>query len=180
MSMLGISFLEEIINTNRITDPGLILDDLSREVRRALHQKGNINEAKDGMDISISVIDKKQNQLQFSGAYNNLYLIRDNELKEYNADRMPIGYFDDEDKKFSSRLIDTLPGDMIYMYSDGYADQFGGGNHKKLKYMAFKSLILEVHKLPLKQQREVLEKRFMEWKRTDDQTDDVMVLGYRL
>jgi serine phosphatase RsbU (regulator of sigma subunit) len=180
MSMLGNSFLEEIINTNKITDPGVILDNLSREVKRALHQKGNINEAKDGMDISICVIDRKRNTLQFSGAYNNLYLVRNGELNEYNADRMPIGYYDDEDKKFTSRLIETQTGDMIYMYSDGYADQFGGADHKKFKYTALKNMVLEICKLPLWEQRDKLEKRFLEWRGSQEQTDDVIVLGYRL
>jgi serine phosphatase RsbU (regulator of sigma subunit) len=180
MSMLGISFLEEIIINNKITDTGLILDDLSSEVKRALHQKGNLYEAKDGMDIAISVIDRKRNTLQYSGAKNNLYLVRDGELSEYDADRMPIGYYDDPDKKFSSHNIDTKAGDLIYMYSDGYADQFGGTVHKKFKYTALKSLILEIHKLPLNEQRDMLEKRFLEWKGSEEQTDDVMVMGFKI
>lgn len=179
MSMLGISFLEEIVNTNKITDTGLILDALRKEVERALHQKGQINEAKDGMDIAISVIDKKNNSMQFSGAYNNLYLVRDGDLLEYNADRMPIGYSDDKDKNFSSHFIETEPGDTIYMYSDGYADQFGGPDHKKFKYTALKNTILEINRLPLKIQRDRLEKKFLEWRGPDEQTDDVIVLGYR-
>jgi serine phosphatase RsbU (regulator of sigma subunit) len=180
MSMLGISFLEEIINTNKITDPGLILDNLSREVVRALRQKGSFTDTKDGMDISICVVDKRANKLQFAGAYNNLYLIRKGVLNEYNADRIPIGYNEDPDKKFITNLIDTQPGDLIYMYSDGYADQFGGPNHKKFKYTSLKAKIIEIYKLPLKEQRNRLEKTFLEWRGAGEQTDDVMVMGYRL
>jgi len=180
MSMLGISFLEEIINTNKITDPGLILDNLSREVVRALRQKGSFTDTKDGMDISICVVDKNANKLQFAGAYNNLYLVRKGVLNEYTADKLPIGYNEDPDKKFTTQLIDTQPEDLIYMYSDGYADQFGGANHKKFKYTTLKEKIIEIQNLPLREQRNRLERTFLEWKGKEDQTDDVMVIGYRL
>lgn len=180
MSMLGHSFLEEIVNNREITDASTILDELSKEVRRALRQKGERNEAKDGMDISLCVIDKKQNSLQYAGAHNNLYLVRNNELIEYNADRMPIGYYDDPDKRFSNHNIITLPGDIIYMYSDGYADQFGGPNVKKFKYANLKSVILEIHQKPLKEQKKILEKRFYDWKGNNPQTDDVLVMGLKL
>jgi serine phosphatase RsbU (regulator of sigma subunit) len=180
MSMLGISFLEEIINTNKITDPGLILDNLSREVVRALRQKGSFSDTKDGMDISICVVDRNTNKLQFAGAYNNLYHVRKGVLNEYTADRIPIGYNEDPDKKFTTQLIDTQPEDLIYMYSDGYADQFGGTNHKKFKYTTLKEKIIEIQNLPLREQRNRLEKTFLEWKGHEEQTDDVMLVGYRL
>ena len=94
MSMLGISFLEEIVNFRKITESGQILNELRKEIQRALHQKGAREEQKDGMDISLCVIDRSKNIMQYSGAYNNLYLIRNGELIEYPADRMPIGIFD--------------------------------------------------------------------------------------
>jgi serine phosphatase RsbU (regulator of sigma subunit) len=180
MSMLGISFLEEIVNKREISDTGLILDALSKEVKRALHQKGEMYEAKDGMDISICILDKKNNSAQYSGANNNLYMVRNNQLIEYKADRMPIGYIEDIVNSFSSHTINTHPGDILYMFSDGYPDQFGGPNRKKFKYSAFKALFLEIHNQPLETQKKMLEKEFYKWKGNDQQTDDVMILGIRV
>jgi len=180
MSMLGISFLEEIVNNREITDSGKILNELRKEVQRSLHQKGSREEAKDGMDISLCVIDKKSKTIQYSGAFNNLYMISNGELTEFQADRMPIGIFDLSDNDFTSQEIRYRSGDIIYMYSDGYADQFGGPNRKKFKYIALKELLLRIHKKPMKQQRDILEKEFIAWKGENPQTDDVIILGLKL
>jgi serine phosphatase RsbU (regulator of sigma subunit) len=180
MSMLGISFLEEIVNYRGITDSGRILDELKKKVQRALHQKGLREEAKDGMDISLSVFDRSKNRLQYSGAYNNLYLIRNNELIEYHADRMPIGIFEETGTKFNSTYLDCFPDDIIYMFSDGFADQFGGLNHKKYKYAGLKSFLLKIHNLSLPEQKQKLEKEFNDWKGTNSQTDDVLILGLKI
>jgi serine phosphatase RsbU (regulator of sigma subunit) len=180
MSMLGISFLEEIVNEREITESGQILDELRNEVQRALHQKGAREEAKDGMDIALCVINRSNKTIQYSGAYNNLYLIRKGELIEYAADRMPIGIFDLSDKSFTSQDILYLPGDIIYMFSDGYADQFGGPNRKKFKYLALKELLIKIHDLPLKEQKKRLETEFLNWKGDNPQTDDVLVMGLKL
>jgi serine phosphatase RsbU (regulator of sigma subunit) len=180
MSMLGISLLEEIVNNRMITESGQILNELRKEVQRALHQKGNMKEAKDGMDISLCVIDRTKNIIQYSGAYNNLYLVRDGELIEYPADRMPIGIFDLGDEDFTSRNIPTMPGDLIYMFSDGYADQFGGPNRKKFKYSALKELLTRIHKLPLTGQKQILEEQFLDWKGNSPQIDDVLIIGMKL
>jgi serine phosphatase RsbU (regulator of sigma subunit) len=180
MSMLGISFLGEIVNNRRITESGQILNELRKEVQRALHQKGIRDEAKDGMDISLCVIDRTKDVIQYSGANNNLYIVRDGELFDYHADRMPIGIYDLVDKDFTSHNIPTMPGDLIYMFSDGYADQFGGPNHKKFKYTTLKILLTEIHKLPLTEQKEVLEKQFNDWKGNSTQIDDVLILGMKI
>jgi serine phosphatase RsbU (regulator of sigma subunit) len=180
MSMLGISFLEEIVNRRGITESGQILNELRKEIQRALHQKGNSEETKDGMDISLCVIDRKRNIIQYSGAYNNLYLIRDSELIEFPANRMPIGIFDLSEKDYTSQNIPSRTGDLIYMFSDGYADQFGGPNHKKFKYSSFKILLTEIHKYPLQKQKQKLEKHFNEWKGNSVQIDDVLIIGFRI
>jgi serine phosphatase RsbU (regulator of sigma subunit) len=180
MSMLGISFLEEIINHRGIEDSGVILDELNKQVQRALHQKGIREEAKDGMDISLCVLDSSKNTIQYSGAYNNLYMIRNKELIEYPADRMPIGIFEEEDSCFKSHFIDTFQGDIIYMFSDGYADQFGGPDYKKYKSAGVKSLLLKIHNLPLPEQKLILEREFYEWKGTNSQIDDLLILGLRI
>jgi serine phosphatase RsbU (regulator of sigma subunit) len=180
MSMLGISFLEEIIIRRKILNTGEILNELRNEIQRALHQKGKSDGSKDGMDISLCIIDQKEKMLQYSGAYNNLYLIRNNELMEYRADRMPIGFFDHSDLKFTAHDLPLIAGDIIYMYSDGYADQFGGPNCKKFKYSALKDMLLKIHKLPLPKQKQILEKEFYDWKGNNQQIDDVLILGVRL
>jgi serine phosphatase RsbU (regulator of sigma subunit) len=180
MSMLGISFLEEIVKNRNITESDKILNELRREVQSALHQKGRSEEAKDGMDISLCVIDNSKNNLQFSGAFNNLYLIRDKELNEYRADRMPIGISGLSEKSFSTQNIPTRKGDLIYMFSDGYADQFGGPSNKKFKYPTLKELLIKIHKLPLSEQKTRLEKVFSEWKGSSPQIDDVLILGVKL
>lgn len=180
MSMLGISLLEEIVINREITESGKILDELCREVTRALHQTGSRDESKDGMDISLCVIDRERKTLQFSGAFNNLYLIRNNELIEYPADKMPIGIHDLEDFRFKSCDIGILPGDILYMLSDGYADQFGGPRRRKYMYPALKSLLLSVHKLPLNRQKQKLQQEFHTWKGANSQIDDVLIMGLKI
>jgi serine phosphatase RsbU (regulator of sigma subunit) len=180
MSILGISFLEEIINNKRITKPDQILNELSLKVISALKQKGKRNETKDGMDISVCVIDRQQNSLQFSGAHNNLYMIRNKELKEYRADRLSVGYSDEPGSSFTNQAIDISRGDIIYMSTDGYTDQFGGKEHKRYKSQAFKSLLLKIHDRPLPEQKRRLEQQFNRWKGKNIQTDDVLVFGLRV
>jgi serine phosphatase RsbU (regulator of sigma subunit) len=180
MSMLGISFLEEIVNRRKILDSGEILNELRNEIKRALHQKGNGEGTKDGMDISLCIIDNEGKRLQYSGAYNNLYLIRNNELIEFTADRMPIGIYINSDNRFKRNDIPLLPDDIFYMFSDGYADQFGGPNCKKYKYSALKAFLLKIHKLPFPKQKQKLEKEFQDWEGDNPQVDDVIIVGFRI
>lgn len=177
MSMLGISFLDEIVNKRRIEDPGKILDELSLEIQRALRQHGENAGSKDGMDISLCIYDANERLLRYSGANNNMYLVRKDQLMEYKADRMPAGYSGSEGRTFTQNEIATIPGDIIYLFSDGFADQFGGVNNKKFKYSAFKELLLSIHMLPLKEQRSALERSFISWKGENTQVDDVMIVG---
>jgi serine phosphatase RsbU (regulator of sigma subunit) len=180
MSMLGISSLEEIVNRRNITDSAEILDELRTEIQRALHQRGKTEGTKDGMDIALCVIDKKKKSIQYSGAYNNLYLIRNSELIEYRADRMPIGIYEHANNNFTRHDIATEEGDIIYMFSDGYADQFGGPDNKKYKYSTLKESLMKIHKLPLQKQKEKLEKEFLKWKGDNSQVDDVIIIGLKI
>jgi serine phosphatase RsbU (regulator of sigma subunit) len=180
MSMLGISLLEEIVKNREINESGQILDELRKDILRALHQNSKCQETKDGMDISLCIIDRTKKNIQYSGAYNSLYLVRNNELIEYRADRMPIGVSVLSGKNFESQNIPYYPGDIIYMFSDGYADQFGGPDNKKFKYSALKTILTEINTLPLNRQKKLLEKQFNDWKGNSVQTDDVLILGYKL
>jgi len=180
MSMLGISFLGEIVKDHRDSESGQMLNELRKKVQRALHQKGTSGEANDGMDISLCIIDSKRNIIQYSGAYNNLCLIRNGELIEYQADRMPIGISELADKNFTTYNINSVSGDLIYMSTDGFADQFGGPDRKKYKNSALKSFFLKIHSLPIIKQKKELEKEFNNWKGTNTQIDDVLILGLKI
>ena len=180
MSMLGIAFLNEIVNKEGIIEPNKILDRLRQQVIKQLHQTGKDGESKDGMDVSLYVIDHKSMKLKFSGAYNGLYIVRNEEMIQLKADRMPIGYYIKLDVDFSMKEIDLQKGDCIYNTSDGYPDQFGGPNGRKFMTKNFKQLLLDVHKKPMAEQREILDTRFDEWRGETDQIDDVIVIGVRV
>jgi serine phosphatase RsbU (regulator of sigma subunit) len=195
MSMLGSAFLNEIVNKEYMTHPGVILRRLRKEVIRSLHQNGEAGESKDGMDISICVIDKEKMKLQFAGANNPLYLVRNKDadapgdfnrydsekafLYEIKGDRMPVsaGY---TMNNYTMHEFDFLKGDMIYLFSDGYADQFGGPQGKKFGYRNFKMLLLENSGAHLDDQMRILENSFNEWKGSQNQVDDILVVGIRL
>ncbi|NMC41905.1 MAG: SpoIIE family protein phosphatase, partial [Bacteroidales bacterium] len=174
------SFLDEIVNNRKITAPGIILDELRKEIQKALRQKGKEDETRDGMDMALCTIDIGKRILKFSGAYNNLLLFRGRELTEYRADRMPVGIGVDMQKSFTTQSVDFCKNDMIYIFSDGYADQFGGADGKKFKYQGFKEILSYISILPLPDQKKSLESEFLKWKGSNPQTDDVLVMGVRL
>ncbi len=206
MSMLGISFLREIVEKEKITQPGLILDLLRKNIIEALNQTGDYNEPKDGMDIAIISINHKTNKLQFAGANNPLYIIKpviadeqsehsnlsknnsscilamtNNELGLYEVkpDRMPISIYV-KMKNFTTREINLQTGNYIYLFSDGFADQFGIKNKKKFGYKRFKQLLLENTNKPMSEQKRILLKTLNEWKGTNEQIDDIIIMGIRI
>jgi len=181
MSILGISLLNQIIG--QFSEPfnaGQILTSLKNEIKRALRQTGKDDEAKDGMDISLCVIQKNEYQIHFAGAYNPLILIRNKEIIAYKGDSMPIGIFLKELGGFTNHTIDIQKGDMLYMYSDGFQDQFGGEMKKKYLAKNLKNLLAEISIQPLDQQQEQLKSIFNTWKGNESQTDDVLVLGIKM
>lgn len=179
MSMLGNAFLDEIFNTSEFRNAAGILNILREEVISALKQKGLTGEARDGMDISLSIINKETSTLDFAGANNPLYLIRDNKLIKVPADKMPIGIHFTEFMPFTNHTLDFRKGDTIYLFSDGYADQFGGDKGRKFMYKPFQNLLLRHHCLPVEEQKIKLEKTFDEWMAGYEQVDDVLVIGIR-
>jgi serine phosphatase RsbU (regulator of sigma subunit) len=180
MSMLGHAFLDEILNTTEVENAAMILNLLRDEVINTLRQKGMVGEARDGMDISLCIIDKKAGKLDFAGANNPLYLIRDNSLKKVQADRMPIGIHFTTFIPFTNTTIEIKKGDYLYLFSDGYADQFGGTKGKKFMYKPFNDLILRNHQKPMGLQKEILDNTFVKWKGAREQVDDVLVIGMHL
>jgi serine phosphatase RsbU (regulator of sigma subunit) len=179
MSMLGNSFLNEIVVENKIFNPATILNKLRQKVIRALDQKGD-EQRKDGMDIAICVWNKINNSLEFAGANNSVMIVRGNKITEIKADKMPIGNYVGNEKEFTSQTIQLQPGDCVYMATDGYTDQFGGPAGKKLKYKKMEALLLSVCGLPMPEQKIILEKAFKEWQGTLEQVDDVSVIGLRV
>jgi serine phosphatase RsbU (regulator of sigma subunit)/uncharacterized protein HemY len=179
MSMLGVAFLNEIINQSKIVRPDEILNQLRSKVIDALHQSAKKRGARDGMDISLSMIDKQSNKMHFAGAYNPLYLIRDHSIQEIKADRMPIGVHSVyQDTPFSVDTIELKKGDCLYLFSDGYFDQFGGKKGNKFSKKAFKDMLLKIHKKPMETQKQILNQKITEWKGDRPQIDDIMVLGF--
>ncbi len=180
MSMLGKAFLDEIVNDMNKLESDKILNRLRKNVIEALKQKGEEGEAKDGMDIAMCIIDKKNQEIKFSGAFNPLYYIRKNELFEIKADRMPIGIHQKVDNDFTQHELKIQNNDCFYIFSDGYADQFGGTEGKKFKITPFKELLLANYQKPLQKQKEILWETFDTWKKNEDQVDDVLVMGFRV
>ncbi len=179
MSMLGIAFLDEIVNKRGVISASNILFDLRKEVIKALKQTGKEQEQKDGMDIALCVYDMKKKKLDFAGAYNPLFLVRKGELIEYKADRIPISYMEDMEQPYTSNKVQVEEGDTIYIFSDGYPDQFGGTDGKKFKSKALKDLLLSIQNESLYIQKQLLEKHFSEWKGDLEQIDDVILIGVR-
>ncbi|MFK7786190.1 MAG: tetratricopeptide repeat protein [Crocinitomicaceae bacterium] len=198
MSALGSSFLTDIIVDDGETDPAKILGLLRRKVISALTKKGE-DDPKDGMDLGLCVWDKKTNMLHFAGANNPLYLIRNKEnigmhefkrivdLPEENSilfevppNKMPIGSYGGNERQFVSTSIQLEFGDTLILATDGYADQFGGERGKKLKSRPFKEFLLKLQKEPLSEQALTMEQHFEKWKGSNEQLDDVCVVGIRI
>ena len=182
MSMLGITFLNEIVNNLGITQANEILYNLRENVIIALRQTSLEETAHDGMDLALCVIDFKKNQLQFSGAFNPLLLIRNKETQLYRGDNIPIGisYKDELEGSFTLNEIDIQKGDVIYMFSDGYADQFGGEKGKKFSSKRLYEVLLNIHRKPMNEQKVVLERTMEDWMKESEQIDDITIMGIRL
>jgi serine phosphatase RsbU (regulator of sigma subunit)/ligand-binding sensor domain-containing protein len=179
MSMLGISLLNQIFAKTEQIKANELLNSLRSNVIKNLHQTGKEGEARDGMDISLCAIEHKNGKLQFAGAYNSLYIVRNKEVIELKADKMPIGIHSTE-ASFTNNEFDFKKGDTLYLLSDGYVDQFGGEAGKKFMAKRFKELILRINELSMDKQRESLEKSIEDWKGQVSQVDDILVIGVKL
>jgi serine phosphatase RsbU (regulator of sigma subunit) len=180
MSILGIGFLNEILQSGVNLKANRILNLMREKVMKALNQTGEGVETKDSIDIGLCIIDCVTGNLQFSGANRPVIMVRNGELTEYKPDKMTIGIAPLKEIPFKNINIDTLPGDSFYLFSDGFADQFGELTDKKFKYKNFKRLLESVANLPMAQQKEHFEKAFIEWKGNAQQIDDVLVFGFQL
>jgi serine phosphatase RsbU (regulator of sigma subunit) len=180
MSIIGHNSLNKIVREYGITRPSAILDQLNNEVLKALRQR-NEETINDGMDMALISFDKKKFSLDFAGAYNPLYIVRKGEVFVYRGDRFPIGMTTiGEKKSFSNQNVDIRPGDMIYMFSDGYADQFGASDGKKFRTGKVKKLLSEIYDLSVCEQKTRLQKEILDWKGDMEQVDDILFIGSRI
>lgn len=177
VSLVGHNAINRCVKEYKLTKPSDILDKLSYLVEESLSKSNE--EVKDGMDISLCVLDLNTNSIEFSGANNPLWIIRNSELIEVKGDKQPIGKHI-ERKPFTNHFIQTQKNDSIYLFTDGYADQFGGEKGKKFKYSQFKELLISIQHEPMERQRELISQSFESWKGSLEQLDDVCVLGVKV
>ncbi len=179
MAMVGSSLLHQIIGQKKVSEPAEILGLLNEGIVEALQQKEN--ESHSGMDIALLCYNPKTREAQFAGANRPLYMVRNYGADSIQPDKLPIGGFrPDEDRKFSQRALSLQEGDRIYLYTDGYADQFGGPLGKKIMSKKFKDTLLSMHESPMSVQQESLAAFFDNWKGAYEQVDDVLVVGIKV
>jgi serine phosphatase RsbU (regulator of sigma subunit) len=180
MSMLGSSLLNEIINDKNVFEPGDILDLLRIKIIQALKQKGESGENKDGMDMCLCRINKDRNELVYAAANNPLWIVRNNELLEFASNKQPVGISVGNFSQFEQSTVPLKSNDCIYIFTDGYADQFGGPKGKKFKYKPLKELLIANNKSPMHSQKEILDSTIMNWKGEMEQVDDILLIGIRI
>ncbi|MDF2438748.1 MAG: hypothetical protein K0Q95_3124 [Bacteroidota bacterium] len=181
MSVVGFNLLTQAINEVHLTKPSEILKHLDAGVTKTLRQSEEGKGVKDGMDLSLCTLNTTTLELQYAGAFNSLYYVSDSVLTEIKADKFPIGVnTNGKVDEYTNHSIQLKKGDCVYLYSDGYADQFGGPKGKKFKYNQLKEMLTGMAPLSPDEQQGVLAKRFDDWKGSLDQVDDVLIIGVRV
>lgn len=180
MSIVGYNLLKDILNNSNAITPAAIMDKMNDGVANTLHSGSSDNQTKDGMDMTLCALNYKTLELQFAGAFNPLYIVRNNELLQFKADKFPIGMFIGEKQHFTNNCIQLQNGDHVYIFSDGYADQFGGPKGKKYMAGNFRELLKEMSKLPIENQSINLNQTIEEWRGNLEQVDDILVIGIKV
>lgn len=180
MSMLNISCLNEAVSGQHLTEPDEILNYARKRVINHLANDGSAEGGKDGMDCTLLCIDLPHKTLTYAAANNPLWIVREQQIIEYDPDKMPVGKHDRDNIPFKKHGIDLLPGDMIYTSTDGMPDQFGGPKGKKFMYKQLKELFIGISVLPLPEQKEKLSAALNNWKGEQEQVDDVCIIGIRI
>jgi len=179
MSMMGLEIIEKAIIEDNIEKPSAILSVMNRALEKTFSRQKNLGTIiRDGMDIGLCVIDRKKKKLEYSGAFFPLYLIRENTLTEIKGDKIIIG-MNPEGTEYTSHEMDLLENDILYIFSDGYADQFGGNENKKFMYRRFRYLLTRIHGFPINDQKSILDENIKTWMSGNPQVDDMMVLGFK-
>ncbi len=180
MSIVGSNLLKDAVNNTDLYAPAEIMDKLNEGVASTLHVGITEKQTKDGMDMTLCALDLKKLKLEFAAAFNPLYIIRDGELIQHKADKFPVGAFIGEKRKFTNNTIELKKGDMVYIFSDGYADQFGGPRGKKFMAGNFRNLLLDASKLPANEQRHKLNETIESWRGGLEQVDDILIIGIKI
>ncbi len=181
MSIVGYNLLKDILKNTDSMQPSIIMDKMNDGVANTLHTNTTSGkQTKDGMDMTLCALNYDTLELQFSGAFNPLYIIRGNELIQYKADKFPVGMFIGEKQNFTNHSIQLQKGDNIYIFSDGYADQFGGPKGKKFMAGNFRQLLSDVSKLPIEKQKTMLNQTIEEWRGNLEQVDDILIIGVKV
>jgi serine phosphatase RsbU (regulator of sigma subunit) len=179
MSIIGMEIIEKAINEDNIEIPSRILAVLDKGLEKTFSRQKNIGTIiRDGMDIGLCVIDKKKRKLIYAGAFFPLYLIRNNNLIEIKGDKIIIG-MNQEGLCYTDHEVDLIEGDIIYIFSDGYADQFGGIENKKFMYRRFRYVLMTIHQFHVNDQKTILEDNIKTWMGRGTQIDDMMVIGFK-
>lgn len=181
MSIVGYNLLKDILKNTDSIKPSIIMDKMNDGVAHTLHTNTTSGkQTKDGMDMTLCALNYKTLELQFSGAFNPLYIIRGEELIQYKADKFPVGMFIGEKQKFTNHCIQLQKDDTIYIFSDGYADQFGGPKGKKFMVGNFQQLLSDVSKMPIEKQKTLLNQTIEEWRGNLEQVDDILIIGVKV
>lgn len=180
MSLLNISKLNETINEKKISRPDLVLNEIRREIIGALNPGGAGHETKDGMDCTLCSFDFEKYELQFAAANNGIIVVRGEEVLTLKPDHMPVGKSPKDQQPFTLNSLQLHKGDLVYLLTDGYADQFGGEAGKKFKIKNVKNTLLANRHLPMPEQKKLLEESFERWRGHLEQVDDVAVVGIKI
>lgn len=181
ISIINSNLLNKAVLEKNLNDPADILNAVNGWLTQVLHQSFNEDIVKDGMDVTLLAINKNNKEVVFAGAMNSIYVVSENSLNEYNGNKFPVGAFiEDKPQNFISQKVDLKQNDIIYLFTDGFPDQFGGPSGKKLKYKALKELLISVSSLPVLDQKEKINTAFHQWKGDYEQVDDVCLIGVRV
>jgi serine phosphatase RsbU (regulator of sigma subunit)/ligand-binding sensor domain-containing protein len=180
MSMLGMAFLNEMMVREDLKKPHDILNLLRSQIIESMRQTGQTGESQDGMDMSLFIINTDNLVLEFAGAFASLHIFRNNQLHLLKGEKMPLGISVYTHKPFITQTFQLEKGDMIYSFSDGYQDQFGGPGFKRYLIGNLRCLLSEISQKPLEEQREILFQTHLNWKGKEPQVDDILVMGIRI
>jgi serine phosphatase RsbU (regulator of sigma subunit) len=179
MSLVGANALNQAVKEHDMVEPAKILEDLNRFSSEALNKNAD-SSVRDGMDLALCAFTKGSAEMEFAGANNPLYIVRNKELISVKPDKFAIGAFEPGTKKYTNHRVKLEKDDVVYIFSDGFADQFGGDKGKKFMYKQFKDLLISISHLSMPEQRNALEDAIEAWKGTFEQIDDILVIGVKI